>query len=72
MWHMTRKMQNQTHAQELVALRMGRPIADVLRDLYVVRGLTQEQVAAEIGVTRMTAVRWLAEYGITRRSEAIA
>ena len=69
---MTRKMQNQTHAQELVALRMGRPIADVLHDLYVVRGLTQEQVAAEIGVTRMTAVRWLAEYGITRRSEAIA
>jgi DNA-binding XRE family transcriptional regulator len=69
---MTRKMQNQTHAQELVELRMGRPIADVLRDLYVVRGLTQEQVAAEIGVTRMTAVRWLAEYGITRRSEAIA
>lgn len=70
MRRMTRKQQNRTHAQELVALRTGRPVADVLRDLYVDQRLTQEQVAAELGITRMTAVRWLAEYGIKR--EAVA
>jgi hypothetical protein len=38
MLHMTRKMQNMTHAQELVTLRTGRDVPDLLRELYVTEG----------------------------------
>lgn len=66
MWHMARKMQNRTHAQELVQLRTGRPVPDVLTDMYVKDGLSQEQVAVALGVTRLTIARWLREYGIEK------
>lgn len=59
-------MPNRTHAQELVELRTGRPLADVLRDMYVEQGLSQERVAVALGVTRLTIARWLEEFGITR------
>jgi DNA-binding XRE family transcriptional regulator len=68
---MSRKIHNPTHAQALVQLRTGRDLPELLEELYVGEGLTQEQVAARIGVTRLTAVRWLREFDI-RRPEAIA
>jgi len=68
MLHMTRKMQNQTHAQELVALRTGRSVEENLRDLYVKRGLTMAEVAAELGVSRLTIAMWLREFQVERLS----
>lgn len=66
MMHMTRKMQNPTHAQALVTLRTGKAIDELLVELYVGRGLSQEGIARELGVTRMTVAMWLREFGISR------
>ena len=58
--------QNLTHAQALVALREGRPVPDLLHDLYVVERLSQVAIAARLGVTRQSVAMWLREYGIRR------
>jgi DNA-binding XRE family transcriptional regulator len=68
MLHMSRKMQNLTHAQELVTLRTGRPLGDLLTELYVQKGLSHAAIAAELGVTRLTVAMWLREYGVERAS----
>jgi DNA-binding MarR family transcriptional regulator len=72
MMRMTRNTPNLTHAQELVALRTGRPVADVLRDLYVRDGRSQADIAVELGVTRMTVAMWLREFGIDRADRKAA
>lgn len=62
----TRKMQNLTHAQELVTLRTGRTVPDLLRDMYVRDGKPQVQIAEELGVSRNTVAMWLREFAIER------
>lgn len=57
---------NLTHAQELVTLRTGRAVPDLLRELYVERRLSQDTIAGELGISRMTVAMWLREYGINR------
>lgn len=64
--HEMRNTPNPTHAQELVTLRTGRPVDELLRDLYVTRRLSQADIATELGLSRMTVAMWLREYGITR------
>jgi len=54
------------YAKELVRQRTGREVAEVLRDLYVAKRHTQQEIAAALGVSRMAISAWLAEYGITR------
>lgn len=61
-----RKPPNQTHAQALVTLRTGRAVPDLLRELYVEKGLSQAAIADELGVTRMTIAMWLREHSIVR------
>jgi transposase len=66
MTHNMRKMQNPTHAQALVTLRTGREIPELLHDLYVVQCKSQEAIADELGVTRMTVAMWLREADVAR------
>jgi DNA-binding XRE family transcriptional regulator len=61
-----RKMQNPTHAQALVTLRTGVEVPELLHELYVVQGKSQETIAEELGITRMTVAMWLREAGIAR------
>lgn len=72
MQRMTREIRNLTHAQELVTLRTGRQPAELLEDLYVRQGRSQEAIASELGVSRMTVAAWLREFGIVRASEQVA
>lgn len=60
------KTPNPTHAQALVTLRTGKPLDQVLTELYVDQKLSQADVATELGVTRMTVAMWLREFGVTR------
>lgn len=55
-----------THAQELIELRTGRNLPDLLRDMYVTQGKSQEFIAAELGIQRLTVNRWLLEFGIRK------
>lgn len=52
--------------QRMEAAR-GRPIEDILYDLYVRQNLTMEQVARELGVTTATVLDWLKRCHIPRR-----
>jgi predicted transcriptional regulator len=65
MMHEMSKTPNPTHAQQLVTLRAGKPVEEVLRDLYVEQGLSQEDIAQLLGITRMTVAMWLREFGIS-------
>lgn len=69
MWRMTRKQQNPTHAQELVRLRTGREVADLLREMRA-DGKSAVAIAAELGVTRNTVATWLREFGLPTREIA--
>lgn len=51
----------------VVESRMGRPLEDLFRDLYVDRGLTQAEVAAELGVEASTVSRWMTALGVEAR-----
>jgi len=55
-----------SYAKELVRRSTGREVPDVLRDLYVDRRHTQQEIADALGVSRMAVGAWLKEYGIRR------
>lgn len=57
---------NKSYAQEAVRLRIGRPLDEALRDLYVERRHSQQEIANALGVSRMTVSTWLHDFGITR------
>lgn len=58
--------------QRIEAAR-GRPIEEILRELYVERGLTVEEVGSDLGITKGAASRWLDRFDIdTRRPAAKA
>lgn len=61
--------------KELVQVRTGRALPDLLRELYVDRRHSQQEIADgltdvlrehDIAVARSTVNDWLREYGITR------
>ena len=72
MLHDMRKTPTATHAQELVALRTGRAVPDLLRDLYIEQGLSQADIAVELGLTRVTVAMWLREFGIARDQRPVS
>lgn len=47
--------------------RLGKPMGEILRELYVDRELTLEQVGKELGITKGAASRWLDRFGIDAR-----
>lgn len=57
---------SKSHAKELVQVRTGRQVDELLRDLYVEQRHTQEEIAEALGVARVTVGLWLREYGIRR------
>ena len=50
----------------------GKPMDEILRDLYVTRGLTVEGVGADLGITKGAASRWLERFGIEIRRQGAA
>jgi transposase-like protein len=56
-----------TPSMLLIEARRGRSIESDIVDLYIRRGLMQEQVAAELGIDSSTLSRWMRELGIDAR-----
>ncbi len=46
--------------------RTGREVDELLRELYVTKRQSQEEIARAIGVSRATVSGWLKAYGIRR------
>lgn len=63
-------MPSKGYAKQLVRERTGREPEDLLRELYVEKRHSQQEIADALGVSRMTVATWLAEYGITRDDRA--
>jgi len=59
-------MAGKSYAQELVRKSTGRAVDELLRELYVEKKHSQEEIARALGVSRVTIAGWLAEYGISR------
>lgn len=59
-------MSRKDYAAELVTERTGRDVPDLLRELYVEKRHTQQEVADALGVTRALVLIWLRRYGISR------
>ena len=56
-----------TREMQRIEAREGRPMDAILRDLYLDRQLTVEQVADGLGLTKGTISRWLERFGIESR-----
>lgn len=56
-----------TRDMQTLEARLGRPIAEILRDLYVAQGMTVDEVGDELGVTAGTVSRWLGRCDIEAR-----
>jgi transposase len=59
-------MADKSYAKEAVAARTGRDIEGLLRELYLDRRWTHQEIADHFGVSRATVVDWCTEYGISR------
>lgn len=57
---------NKTYAQVLVEERTGRELDSLLRELYVERRHSQEEIARALKVSRSLVSQWLRELGISR------
>ena len=53
-----------SRTEQRIEAEVGRPIADVLRDLYHEEGLTQDQMAARLRIHRTTVVELMKRHGI--------
>lgn len=67
-------MVDKSPSQELVEIRTGQEIETLLRDLYVTRRWTDQEIADHVGVARATVRTWRAQLGVNRseRKAAVA
>lgn len=52
---------------QILEHRLGEPLEDVLRRLYLNDKKTVKQVAAELGVSTASVSTWMARFGIEAR-----
>lgn len=57
---------SKSYAQEVVRGRLQRPLDEALRELYVDRRHSQEEIAQALGVSRSLVREWLVAFGISR------
>jgi transposase len=55
-----------SRAEQVVEQRTGRELPELLRELYVDKRHTHEEIAEALGVHRVTVTRWIASFRITR------
>lgn len=65
---MTRR--GKSYAQEAVHSRIGRPLDQALRELYIDRRHSQQEIADALGVSRSLVREWLTDFGIHRDDRA--
>lgn len=61
-----------TYSKQAVEARTGRPIDELLRDLYVERGYSFVQIGKAVGVSRELIRQWVNEAGLERPSVSAA
>lgn len=51
-----------TSMQKLIEKIYDKPLVDILRQLYVIDGLSCKDIGEQLGVSDMTILRWVNEY----------
>jgi transposase len=64
---MREQVLTKTRHMQILEATLGRPLETVLEEMYVGRGMTLAQVAAEFEVTEGTISDWLRRVGIVAR-----
>lgn len=57
-----------TYAKQAVEARTGRPIDELLADLYVERGYSFPEIAKALGVSPSLVRQWVRQLGLERPS----
>ena len=55
-----------TYSKQAVEARTGRPVDELLRELYVERGYSFVDIGKAVGVSRELIRQWVAELGLER------
>lgn len=65
---------DKSNVQKLVQARTGRDLEEHLRELYIEKRLTDQEIADLLLVNRMTVGEWRRQFGIdrTQRTAALA
>lgn len=66
MLDMARNNASKSTAQQLVEARTGRAVEDQLRELYIDRRFTDQEIGDLLLVSRATIVAWRKQFGIDR------
>lgn len=53
--------------EQIVEAHFDAPVPDLIRLFYVEDGLSQDQLAEKLGVSRGTVIDWMKKYGIPTR-----
>lgn len=67
-----------SYLQEVIALRSGRDLETLLRELYIEKRWTDREIAehlggfSKMGLSRQIVQQWRAGFGITRKSRKVA
>lgn len=61
-----------THLMQLLEIRHGEPIDQLLSRLYWDKGLTLAEIGETLGISEAAVSRWMDRLGIPTRSEASA
>lgn len=56
-----------TPVQQIIEAATGQPAAEALRERYVERRMTQQEIADEFGVSRISIVRAMRDLGVATR-----
>jgi transposase len=57
-------MVDKSPTQELVTLRTGREVEEVLRELFLERGYSDREIGIALDVSRTTVNKWRRQFGI--------
>ena len=63
---MQRNPELRSYPQQIVEAKTGRDVAEYLRELFVDRRLTDDEIADLFGVSRHTILAWRRQFGIDR------
>lgn len=53
--------------EQIVEARFDAPVPDLIQLFYVEDGMSQDQLAEKLGVSRGTVIDWMKKYGIPTR-----
>lgn len=65
---MKRRAPRKTSLMKLIELQHGKPIEELLRELYWTRRMSMDEVGRELGINQGTVSKWMERFDILARN----